>query len=272
MEFLRFGSSIPGSYWGCCAADIIQNFKVAPDAKASIQLVSGDGGGPLMHKDDTTERAFVGMTYREIFEERLRIGTFSSRDMPNHAFFAILTESQVSHSPGKDWLKILKENGFEFIRTVDNSVYTGEAVPPPEGFQGSPHKNHVFALFRNIGNGAVKDAFTPPKGWTDLPDVVPEAWQELPEKRRKELTKGQKAAQHGLWTAHGPTKIVKESEVVAAGAPVILAGLRSENPQEPKVLRDNRIVVKKATEKMPAKKAAVPSCFAKPVAPAPVAA
>ena len=44
MEFLRFGSSIPGGYWGCCACCIIQNFKFDPKAKASIQLVSGDSG------------------------------------------------------------------------------------------------------------------------------------------------------------------------------------------------------------------------------------
>ena len=43
MEFLRFGSSIPGSYWGCCAFDIIQNFGAYdPDDPLSIEMVDGE--------------------------------------------------------------------------------------------------------------------------------------------------------------------------------------------------------------------------------------
>src|SRR3546814_3229716 len=118
MEFLRFGSSIPGSYWGCCAVDIIQDFKQPPDGKASIQVVDGDGGNPLRGK-------FFGPTWKDIFLQRLRIGTFADRNMPNHGFLAILTDWQIKSKPGSDWLKILKEQGFEFIRTVDNSVYSG---------------------------------------------------------------------------------------------------------------------------------------------------
>ena len=36
-----------------------------------------------------------GPTYRDIFWQRIRFGTFDKRDMPNHAFLAILTENQL---------------------------------------------------------------------------------------------------------------------------------------------------------------------------------
>jgi hypothetical protein len=115
MEFLRFGSQIPGIYHGCCAVDIIQNFKVDPDAPASIQCVHGDSGVSL--------NAFLGLTYHEIFLARLRCGTFSQKELPCRAFFASMTADQLKTENGKKWLAILRENGFEFIRAVHNSVY-----------------------------------------------------------------------------------------------------------------------------------------------------
>lgn len=219
MEFLRFGSSIPGGYWGCCAVCIIQNFKVDPDTKASIQLVSGDGGGPLTKG---SEMLFAGPTYHDIFKQRIRIGTFHSGDMPNHAFFAILTESQVSGGVGHKWLKILKEEGFEFLRTQDNSVYTGDKLDN----NCSPHPNHIFALFRNITGSRIKDPFTPPKQWTDLPSVVPEAWELVDKKGRIEFTDKQTAIHKQAWKDYGPTKLLTESEILKSEAPVIMAGLR----------------------------------------------
>src|SRR3546814_8591595 len=62
MEFLRFGSSIPGGYWGCCAFDIAQCFKQNPDDKASISVVNGDGGFPMM---DGKGVLFLGPTRSE---------------------------------------------------------------------------------------------------------------------------------------------------------------------------------------------------------------
>lgn len=213
MEFLRFGSSIPGSYWGCCAADIIQNFKVDPDAKASIQLVEGDGGSPLLKGK---EKAFVGMTYKEIFLQRLRFGTFEARDMPNHAFFVILSRNQLNDVIGKKWLAILKAEGFEFIRKVNNSVWNVD--------------NYIFALIRNVGPNAVADQFTPPSAWTDLPDVVPEPWQSItnPAAYTAEIAKTQKPLYNKL------PKLTKysESEIEAAGVPVIYAGKRVESAKQ----------------------------------------
>lgn len=236
MEFLRFGSSIPGSYWGCCAVCIIQNFKVDPDAKASIQMVSGDGGGAI---GDT----FAGPTYRDIFWQRLRTGTFSTGDMPNHTFFAILTQQQVSGGVGAKWLAILKEAGFEFIRTVDNSVYTGPTLK--NSTEKSSHPNHIFGLFRNIGQGAIADPFTPPKEWTALPQIKPEAWLSLSDSNsegisKTELLKEQQAVDLAIWNKIGPAKFLTRKQIEAAGAPVILAGLRSENKQEPATEREAR--------------------------------
>lgn len=238
MEFLRFGSSIPGSYWGCCACCIIQNFKVDPDEKASIQLVSGDGGGPILKG---REMMFAGPTWRDIFWQRIRTGTFDSRDMPNHAFFAILTGWQVNSGVGAKWLAILKEAGFEFVRSVSNSVYTGQSLAQPKG-EGS-NLNYIFALYRNIGSGAPADPFTPPKAWTDLPSVTPEAWEFVQD--AKEFAKAQSAAQRVVWDKIGPAKFLTESEIVAAGAPVTMAGLRSEYPQELKSERDAKMASKK---------------------------
>lgn len=225
MEFLRFGSSIPGSYWGCCACCIIQNFKVDPDAKASIQLAEGDGG--------TTLSKFAGKTYHEIFRQRLCYGTFSAKEMPNHAFIAILSKTQLSSSVGKKWLAILKAEGFEFLRTVNNSVWNID--------------NYMFILVRNVGPNAVKDQFDPPTEWTDLPQVVPEpSWMnyEMPNHSVQE-TAAIKAAQKPLYDALPKGIFYTEKELEAEGIPITYAGKRSHNngsfaigyPQQPKAKR-----------------------------------
>lgn len=228
MEFLRFGSSIPGSYWGCCAVCIIQNFKVDPSTPYSIELVDGDGGNPTGY--------FSGCTYEDVFKQRLRIGTFSTTDMPNHAFFAVLTESQVTGGVGQKWLKILKREGFEFIRTVDNSVYTGSAIIKELGLgTRSAHKNHIFALIRNIGTGAVADPYTPPKAWTDLEQVVPEAWSHVT--NPEALNKSVQDVHRTLWNNLGPNRLFTEAELEKKGVPIHYAGRRSKYPQQPKSLR-----------------------------------
>lgn len=245
MEFLRFGSSIPGSYWGCCAVCVIQNFKFDPDEKASIQLVSGDSGSAL--------GKFAGPTYRDIFKQRIRIGTFSITDMPNHAFFAVLTEGQISGGHGKKWLEILKEEGFEFLRTVDNSVYTGQNL---DG-SASPHPNHIFALFRNITGSRIKDPLTPPKAWTKLTQVIPEAWEAVTPEDRIAVADGQTAAHKARWIATGPTKLLSREEVIAAGAPVIMAGQRLPGAApEKEADRKARTASKKKTSAFPAGAAA----------------
>jgi hypothetical protein len=208
MEFLRFGSSIPGSYWGCCACCIIQNFTVEPDGPASIELVEGDGGTPLGR--------FAGKTYHEVFRQRLRYGTFSAKDMPNHAFIAILSKTQLGSAIGKKWLAILKAEGFEFLRTVNNSVWNVE--------------NYIFILVRNVGPNAVKDQFTPPQEWQDLPSVVPEPSVILCDNSASGgayITKTIAAAQKPIYDALPKGVFYTEAELVAAGVPVTYAGKRS---------------------------------------------
>lgn len=226
MEFLRFGSSIPGGYWGCCAMDIIQNFNFDPDAKASIQDVSGDTGAAVGDR-------FFGPTYHDIFKTRIRVGTFGTRDMPNHGFLAILTSGQCSSTIGKKWLAILKEEGFEFIRAIDNSVYTGNNL----GGSSSAHPNYVFGLFRNIGNSKISDPFTPPTSWSDLPPVTAEAYQFLEKDAVASINEQQTEYQTKRWK-EGVTKFLTAAEVEAAGAPVTLAGLRSQFPPQTKEQRD----------------------------------
>lgn len=256
MEFLRFGSSIPGGYFGCCACCIIQDFNQDPDNKVSIQLVSGDGGAGLTANGGL---AFAGPTYGDIFKTRIRIGTFSTSDMPDHTFFAILTEYQVNGSIGKKWLKLLKDEGFEFVRSSSNSVYTGGAVPTKpaaEDSGGHPHINHIFGLFRNIQNSRVVDPLTPPKSWTNLPEQCPEMWSLIPPTERKAFTDAQTDFGRMRWAKTSPTVIACEADIVAAGAPVIMAGLRSANPPELKYLREAKQAALKSAMVDPFAKAA----------------
>jgi hypothetical protein len=257
MEFLRLGSSIPGSYWGTCSADIIQFFKVDPDAKASIQLVSGDGGGPLGDK-------FAGPTYRDIFWQRYVIGTFGGSEMPNHAFFAVLTTWQISGAFGQKWLAILKEAGFEFIRSWNNSVGSPKHIVAKPEVAGSSNDSHLFALFRNIGGKSMKDQFTPPSAWTELDSVKTEAWQRG-ELSNEDLTTKQFEEDKAIYERVGPPTFLTEAQVVEAGAPVIYAARRSRYPQQPKEQREALL----ATDKNEVKQEANPFNIA--VAPSPQA-
>jgi hypothetical protein len=250
MEFLRSGSSIPGTYWGCCAFCFIQNFKFDPADKSSIQIVNGDGAYPM--KNAKNEELFAGPTYEDIFWQRLRYGTFGKDDMPNHGFLAVLTESQISGGHGKKWLAILKKAGFEFIRAVDNSVYSGQHVMGEdfdfdeddcddecEAPGESRNKNYLFGLFRNVGATYVSDPFLPPPEWTDLPEVVPEAWGYLND-YSKELAREQREAQLPLYNSLPKDAFLTEAELEAMGVPVTLAGIRSDFPQELKSVREAR--------------------------------
>ena len=241
MEFLRLGSSIPGSMWGCCAVDVIQDFKQHPDDKASIQIVNGDEGTPIQHPKGGF--MYAGPTYGDIFKQRIRCGTFSSRDLPNHAFIAVLTASQLSYTNGKAWLKILKEEGFEFIRAVDNSVYTGaKTLDEPGKFTSTQsHINYIFGLFRNIGKGALRNPYQPPEEWLELEPVVSsdtlEVWQALAEEAER-LTIEYQTYHLDRWHSNPAPPFLTEQEVIDAGATVTYAGLRSKFPQQSKTARE----------------------------------
>lgn len=253
MDVLRLGSSIPGAYWGCCAVCVIQDFSLDPDTPASIEMVDGDGGNPIVKGGKTQ---FLGKTNREIFQSRLRIGTFNASDKPNHVFLAVLTAGQLRGGVGLAWLKILKENGFEFIRTTDNSVYTGAGVISTPGQETcSPHENYLFALFRNIGVGAVKNPYVPPEAWTDMEEVVPEAWRTI--SKGEEFNIYLQEAQLKLWRASSPATRYTEDELVEAGVPITLAGRRSKQPQQLKEARTAVTGTKAVSSTSPFGKAAV---------------
>jgi hypothetical protein len=241
MEFLRFGSSIPGSYWGCCAVDIIQNFKQDPASKTSIQVVNGDSGQAM---GDT----FVSGTQEEVFLQRLRFGTFSKSDMPNHAFIAILTDEQIHGTYGKKWLAILKREGFEFIRSVTNSVYSGSGSSPAASDASDSYLNHIFMLVRNCGTSGAKNPFMPPKVWQDLPSVVPEVWATASEASWREMTDAQRKVQYDLYKALPGPAWKTAAEVKAEGIEVILAGMRSQFPQQTQSARDAKLKELKLTE------------------------
>lgn len=225
MEFLRFGSSIPGSYWGCCAFDIIQNFGgYDPDDPLSIEMVCGDEGQPLGGK-------FLGKTAREVFEARLVVGTFGTQHLPNHGFLAVLTESQLETDNGEAWMEILADNGFEFIRAVSNSVYAGDMLHK-EGDVTDRSINYLFGLFRNIGSGKVTNPFEPPEGWEGRSRALLAVeygidntyWDNLHRERYIQHESGYKT--------------YTEEELDAEGVPVTYAGVRSLKPQQ---LRKHRV-------------------------------
>jgi hypothetical protein len=224
MEFRRFGSNITGSYWGCCAICIIQNFKVDPDSPASIQMVHGDSGASIGGK-------YAGKTYREMFSTLIRTGTFNTNDMPNHIFLASLTQSQLRGDIGRKWLAILKENGFEFIRASDNSVSSGPNLNDGDR-TGSHNPVYLFGLFRNIGSRAIANPFLPPKEWTDLASVIPEATMALNkfEESCVELANEQAIAHRKLWDASS-TKFYTRDELEKEGVPVILSGGMGKKPE-----------------------------------------
>ena len=271
MEFLRFGSSIPGSYWGCCACCIIQDFRQDPKAKASIQIVDGDHCSPQINSEG--KEIFVGPTWEDIFWQRLRFGTFSQKNMPNHTFLAILTSEQVAGGYGKQWLAILKKAGFEFIRAFDNSVYTGSSLLNEEPDLAycdeedwdddtgmSPHPNYLFGLFRNIGQGAISNPFEPPHQWTELSEVVPEPYALVTDYSAHNAVT--QAKQTELYKALPEPKWYTEEELEAEGVTVTYAAVRDVYgrtptiPQETKDKRNQRKETSDRQEKQTKKKAA----------------
>jgi hypothetical protein len=167
IEVTRFFGRKGGEGIGCCAIDLIQGFVNDPDAPAKMKLVHGDSGTVLQKKG---KAAYLGKTNHELFLSYLRIGTFSLTEMPNRIFLASLTESQCNSVVGQKWLKILKENGFEFIRATDNSVYSGNTVTDTPGKGGRPI--YLFGLFRNISSKALEDPFKAPAYWDSLPPMT----------------------------------------------------------------------------------------------------
>jgi hypothetical protein len=280
MEFTRFGGNITSLYWGCCACCIIQDFNQSPKDPASIQLVDGDGCSAILNQKG--EQLYAGPTYGDIFKQRLRFGTFSDRDMPNHAFLAIITESQLSCGYGKQWLEILKETGFEFIRTINNSVYTGQKLlgepvesncecdyddgcccdeydPEDTSEIHGDSANYLFGLFRNIGRGAALNPYQPPEAWTNIgggkPIISPTETDGL------ELTVRQQEFDFSVWNnLPKQDTLLTEAELRSKNVPVWLSGKRVQEAR-PK-LKPKDAPASKEVSLTGAKKAAPDKAYA----------
>lgn len=207
IECVRFAGRHQPEGIGCCAIDEFQGFINDPDQAAHVPLRHGDTLTSLLSGNG--KKVYLGPTNRDIFEAYLRIGTFSLEETPNRMFLASLTQEQCGTEIGKKWLTILKENGFEFIRAVDNSVYSGEEVSREQEDEGTPV--YLFGLFRNIGTTRLSDPFAPPEYWKELPEPEDDftIWEKgklhvLTEEEATGTTKAKEAAPNPVF----PTKPV----------------------------------------------------------------
>lgn len=172
IECIRFGGRRGNLGIGCCAVDILQGFSLDPyDTGRSTPFYDGDTQQPIF--GETGEQLHIGGTNEEMLLAYLTHGSFSADPQPDHAFIAVLSDEQLSSSGyGREWLKILYREGFDYVTSVNNSVYQED------------HVNHIFILIRNAG------------GYIDSEESlqVPEVWKKLekterqtPEERYREL-------------------------------------------------------------------------------------
>jgi len=170
IECVRFGQvKTRHTTWGCCAVDLLQNFSVDPNEEVLVPLFQGDSGTPSMNNG---QHRALGPTNKEAFEQFLRIGSHNAADKPNRLFLVVITDSQLTQSNGKAWLAILKENGFQFQCSVDNSVYTGSARMKEGVKPKPPHLVHLFYLLRHAGAHRPDDPFAPPAEWLELEEPI----------------------------------------------------------------------------------------------------
>lgn len=174
IECLRLGARRGGEGIGCCAIDVFQGFTNAPDAmRPPIPFFNGDSWTPELNY--AGEHIHIHGTNEEVFLSYLCHGSFTSEVAPDHAFIAVLTGEQIGSSVGKEWLKILHREGFRWVGSVSNSVYS------------EYHPNHIFILTRNTKDYMDEDALEnlqrPPSAWTELI----EEGEKDPAKRLKEL-------------------------------------------------------------------------------------
>ena len=169
LECVRFGARHGRESIGCCGVELMQAFVHAPGAKGSIQLKHGDSWCNLSHPNDLNLPAMFGPTNLDIFKGYNRVGTFSTNEVPNRVFLVTLTNSQVKSEVGKEWLKILHDYGFEFVRATANGVYSGSEVNDDfNNFKTTGHLIYIFGLFRNIGASRCENPFKAPEFWDTL--------------------------------------------------------------------------------------------------------
>jgi hypothetical protein len=153
----------------CCGASIITDFSIDPGDAQEYEMEQQDTQwGPVMKpKLDANGDRIPKATYGDQFVASLNgaMGrTLSNRGLyanyyKDHGVFAILSGKQIASKHGKNWLKILKQAGFEHVRSWNNTVH-GE----------SP--NHLFMLCKHTSSVDVPEPTTPPKEWVALQEEV----------------------------------------------------------------------------------------------------
>lgn len=167
IECLRLGARRGGVGIGCCAVDVFQGFNNSPSAMCPpIPFFNGDCYSPEF--GDFYQQLAMHGTNEQVFLAYLAHGSFTPYQEPDHAFIAVLTDSQCRSETGKQWLRILKREGFEWKGCVNNSVYS------------EYHPNHIFMLIRNtrehLSEDELKELSQPPQAWEELgpPNQTPE--------------------------------------------------------------------------------------------------
>jgi len=177
IECLRFGARRGGSGIGCCAVDVFQGFSNSPSAHCPpIPFFNGDSWCPEMHYNEKGElsQLYLTGTNEEVFLSYLTHGSFTKHSVDDHAFIAILTEEQCAEKEGRAWLRILKREGFKYVDTVNNGVYS------------EFHPNHIFMLVRNTHENLSEtelETLGPPEYWLSLEEA-----KETPEERYRILS------------------------------------------------------------------------------------
>lgn len=160
IECLRLGARRGGDGIGCCAIDVFQGFSHPPSAeRPDVLFRQGDSRQPVIDYS-TGKAAFITGTNEDHFLSYLKHGTMDTEAQPDHAFFAVLTDEQINHSTGREWLKILKREGFVWVGATSNSVYS------------EYHPNHIFMLIRSTMEHMEDDEIMalaePPQYWQEL--------------------------------------------------------------------------------------------------------
>lgn len=175
IECLRLGARRGGEGIGCCAIDVFQGFSNHPaEERPPIPMVEGDSRRAITAGyPDMRQKTVIG-TNEEVFLTYLKIGTMSSCPTEDHAFIAVITGEQIESCTGREWLKILKREGFEWVGCTSNSVYS------------EYHPNHIFMLIRSAGEYMDEDEILqlkkPPSAWLELEEP-----SSTPEKRFEEI-------------------------------------------------------------------------------------
>lgn len=173
IECLRLGARRGGEGIGCCAIDVIQGFNNSPDALCPQQpFFNGDDWSPEFYPGSDDQLCVGGgtVTNEQAFLSHITHGSFTPHPEADHGFIAVLTHDQVTSGRGKQWLAILKREGFKWVGCSSNSVYSEK------------HPNHVFMLLRKthkyMEEEEIEELNRPPSIWEELPEPT-----ETPEER-----------------------------------------------------------------------------------------